>query len=158
MPRPRAPRSLAALSLALLGACAGMGTEPEPSWVHDEFEVASGRILWEYTILALEKSGYPVGGGIDPTELEVLTGWQTHLSPFKDEGFRARAEMRVVPIEAGRYRVEARVQRQGNAALVRPTDPRYAEWKWIPEDTVAASVLLQHVGAYVAPKLQLDEP
>ena len=138
--------------LALLGGCS---SGPEPVWASKPYPGTGERLLWEYSLLTLEKTGYPLGAGIDPIALEVRSGWQSHLSPFKDRGFRRRAYMRIVTDEEGQLNVEARVQVQRNAALVRPSDPRYAEWEDEPDDEVAARMLLTHVHAYAGTPLEL---
>ncbi len=146
--------ALLAPALGLLGSCA---SGPAPVWATGEYPDATERLLWRYSLPSLEKTGYPLGAGIDPIAMKVRSGWQTHLSPFKDRGSRRRAHMRIVTGEEGQLNVEARVEVQRNAALVRPSDPRYAEWEDEPDDEMAARLLLKHVHAYVGTPLELNQ-
>lgn len=147
-------RLAAALLLAALGSCSSAPKEPDPAWSRAEVEAPSGRVLWEYAILALNKTGFPLGSQVDPTTLTAESGWKNTLLPFKGQGFRQKALVRIHPEGEGRYEVEVRVQKQTNEALARPTDLRYAEWEWTEDDAVAAGVLLHHIRAYLLPSLE----
>ena len=100
MTRPLSSRSLGAallLSLALgsaLTGCGALGGGQPELWETDELSVGSERILWECTVFTLEKDGFPVGTGLDPTTLTATSGWKNSLAPFKAQGWRERAYVR----------------------------------------------------------------
>jgi len=149
------PALLAFLTLAPVVACRSKPSEPEPIWRKSEVVAASDRVLWKVTLLALERQGYPLAGGLDPSSLEVTTGWKMNLAPFSKEGFRRRAEVRMEPAGPGRWRIQARVKRQVNKSLAKPLDPQYADWEWVDEDVEAATILIQHIRARLAPDIEL---
>ena len=88
-------RLLAVLLLPLAAACSSASSGPEPVWQRDEVPAASDRVLWKIALLALDKQGYPLASGLDPSAMVVTTGWKTQLAPFSGEGFRTRAEVRI---------------------------------------------------------------
>jgi hypothetical protein len=47
------------------------------------------------------------------------------------------------------------VQRQENQAIANPTDPRYAEWEWVPDDVEAARELLMRIRSTLGSELEL---
>jgi len=139
-------------------ACASSrNREPEPTWAEGEFETESSRVLWEFSVLALDKVGFPLGSKVDPGRMVAITGWRTSLSPFKGRGFRQMAELEINRLPEGGHGIRIRVKHQINDALVRPTDLSYADWKWRPDDEVTARILLQHIRSYVATELDLTE-
>ena len=151
-----------AVLCACLAACMqssrNFGTvEPEPSWQVVEVAAPSERILWEMTRLALIKLGYPVGSGFDPTSLVASSGWRNELSPFSGEGYRIQAQLKAEPSAAGRWRLEARVRKQVNVSLVKPTDASYAEWSWVPDDDDRARLILQQVRASLGTELDVQD-
>ena len=73
--------------------------------------------------------------------------------PFRGEGNRLKVQVGMDPREEGGWAVRVRVKKQSNESLVRPTDPRYAEWKWTDDDELAARVVLQHIRTYLGPEL-----
>ena len=155
-------RALLPLSLGLLVSCAAIGKslgkrEPDPNWQTREIQAPSDRVLWKISLLAVEKMGFPLAGGLDPSAGEIKSGWQTHLAPFGRKGYRMRAEVRLSPLERGRWQVETRVARQINDAIVAPLDPSRADWKWEPDDAVQALILLQHISVAFVPDLELPE-
>ena len=137
-----------------LSACATTGPE---SWVEDEVDAASQRLLWQITAIALEKEDFPVGTGVDPSTEEVTTGWRLDLAPFKGEGFRTQAHVRYEKAAPGKYRVFVRVARESNEDLAHPMDPSYAKWKRAPDDTVQAQIIIQHIKAWMAGDLEVSE-
>lgn len=151
--------TVATLLLALLCAwsCNSAPEEPEPLWTTGEVAVSSDRVLWKVTLLALEKQGFPLAGGVDPSSGVLTTGWRLDLAPFSGEGRRRQAEIRFKPLRAGAWEVKARIKQQKNASLAKPLDPRFADWQWIEDDVVAASVLVQHIRARLAPAIELRE-
>lgn len=148
------------LLLLCLGAAflAGCSTTPkiDPEWVSDEFSAASERVLWQVTRMTLEKEGFPVGEGLDPSTLIATTGWRLDLAPFRGQGFREQARVRVERLAAGRYKVDMRVVHEINQDIVRPLDPQYAEWEPAPDRTDRAQVLLQRIKSWIGTELEFE--
>ncbi len=153
------PPALALLLLALFCAhgCSATRKEPEPLWTTGEVAVSSDRVLWKVTLLALEKQGFPLAGGVDPSSGVLTTGWRSDLAPFAGEGRRTQAEIRFAPVGPGTWEVKARVKQQKNASISKPLDPRYADWEWMDDDIVAANVLVQHIRSRLAPAIELEK-
>jgi hypothetical protein len=139
---------------AVLGACQS-GSKYPPQWRVEEIDVPSDRLLWEVTVFALEKEGYPTGTDLDPSSLEALSGWRYSLAPFRGQGRRERAQILFEPLGPKRYRLQVRVQREVNMDAVRPMDLSYAEWKESPDNAEAALVLVQRIRSWIAPGLEL---
>jgi len=152
-------RLAATLLLLAAAGCKGPGREPDPAWQVSDVAAPSDRVLWKVALLSLDRQGYPLGSGLDPSSMELVSGWKSQLAPFSGKGFRTRAELRMEPVEKGRWKVRARVAKQINKSLSRPLDPSYAEWKWVPDDTVSAQILLQHVRSFLETEIELrDRP
>jgi len=132
--------------------------EKEARWKTIEVAAPSDRMVWQLMLLALQSKGYPLAGGTDPGSRQVESGWKTDLQPFRGEGNRKRAVLKLSPIEKGRWKVEARVRVEKNENLVTPLDATRAEWKPTGDDAAEAAVLLQHVQARLRPELEFDEP
>jgi hypothetical protein len=146
------------LALLLLGACATTsGSEDEGAWVSDEISVVSERILWEVTVLSLQKHDFPIGSGVDPTTMRAVTGWRNDLAPFRGQGFRERAHVRYEAAGPNRYEVHVRVEHQNNMDITRPTDARYAQWEPGQDDTVEAGVILQRIKAWIGEDFQVGD-
>ena len=142
----------------LLCACAmTSSSEEQGSWVSDEISVVSERILWEVTVLSLQKHDFPIGSGVDPTTMRAVTGWRNDLAPFRGQGFRERAHVRYEGVGPGRYEIHVRVEHQKNMDITRPTDARYAKWEPGEDDTVEASVILQRIKAWIGQDFELGE-
>jgi hypothetical protein len=138
---------LAALALlAPLSGCAG--TREKGDWASAHVTAGSDRLMWQVTIFALEKEGFPVTTQVDPGALVATTGWRTDLSPFRGQGHRERAEVRSVQTAPGNYEVRVRVERQVNMDIVQPLDLRFAKWEPAADNTEAAAVLLQRIRAW----------
>lgn len=155
-------RRLLPLALALLAlpaaACTSYARQEaldskEARWSTIEVDAPSDRVVWQLALLALQSQGYPLASGTDPGARAVQSGWKTDLQPFRGEGERRRAMMRLAALEPGRWKVEARVQVEHNKNLVSPLDPARADWKPSADDEMAARTLLQHVRARLAPEL-----
>jgi hypothetical protein len=140
------------LFLPLLGTASCSTTPPEPdaTWQGGELPAASNRVLWKVALLVLERQGYPLAGGVDPSSMVITTGWLNSLAPFSGEGFRRKAVVRMKPLGDGLWEVTVRVQRQVNQSL-RPLDLRHADWEWTEDDVEAAQVLLQHIRSRLDP-------
>lgn len=128
----------------------------EARWQTLEVAAPSDRMVWQLTLLALQGQGYPLAAGTDPGARQVESGWKTDLQPFRGEGERRRAVVKLAPLGPGRWRLEGRVQCEHNQNLVAPLDPVRAEWKPAPDDEAAAKILLQHIGARLMPELELQ--
>lgn len=150
------PCLISLVSLALLAACASR--PPPAEWRDGEIAAASENVLWEVTVIALEKEGYPVGAGLDPAEGRAVSGWRSSLAPFKGKGWRARAHVEYERAAPGRYRLRVRVERELNQDGVRPLDPSYAEWEPAPDDVERANVLLQRIRSYLGGEIEVAEP
>lgn len=142
-----------------LAACTSVARQEdlaskEARWRSIEVAAPSDRVVWQLTLLALQTQGYPLAAGTDLGAGEVESGWKTDLQPFRGEGQRRRAVVRLAPLEPGRWKLEARVRVQENKNLVTPLDPTRADWKAAADDELAARTLLQHVRARLAGDLE----
>ena len=158
-PLPRASRVLAPFLAALLAACTSVARQEEldsreARWHSIEVAAPSDRVVWQLSLLALQTQGYPLAAGTDPGAGEIETGWKTDLQPFRGEGQRRRAILRIAPIEKGRWKLEARIRVEENKNLVTPLDPVRAEWKPAADDELAARTLLQHVRTRLPAELE----
>lgn len=149
-------RLLLCLCLVWLASCTS--NRPEPQWRAGEIGVASESVLWEVTVLAMEKEGFPVGAGLDPADGVAISGWKSSLAPFKGKGWRARAHVQYERLAPGRYRVEVRVEKEVNEDLARPLDPSYAQWEPAADDLERADVLLQRIRSYLGGEIEVSAP
>ncbi len=161
----RTPAVLVALALLvpLAPACTSVARQEEldsreARWKTIEVSAPSDRVLWQLSMLAIQSQGYPLGAGTDTGARLIESGWKTDLQPFRGDGKRWRARMRLTPLEPGRWKLEARVQVEKNQNLVTPLDPVRAEWEHAPDDEGKAQVLLQHVRSRLGPELELEPP
>jgi hypothetical protein len=144
------------VALAVLVPLACKSSAPEPQWQNDELSATSEHVLWEVTVLALEKEGYPVGSGLDPATLIATSGWKISLAPFKGKGWQAQAQVKYELAAPGRYKINVRVRRQLNQNLAKPLDLSYAEWEDAPDDTERALVLLQRIRSYLGNDIEIS--
>ena len=101
--------------------------------------------------LALRKTSFPVGAGLDPARLTATSGWKISLAPFKGKGFREQAVVQFTrETQPGRYKAEVRVKRERNEDLVRPMDLTYAQWEAEPDDVERARVVLHFIEALLS--------
>jgi hypothetical protein len=148
--------------LLLAPACVSVARQEEldskkERWHTIQVAAPSDRVLWQLTLVSLESQGYPRGAGNDPGARQLETGWKTDLQPFRGEGKRRRAIVRIRPLEPGQWELEARVRVESNENLVTPLDPQRAEWKPAADDATEAQVLLQHVRARLQPELEVGD-
>lgn len=148
------PRLLAAVLFSGLAACSLTPKEPDPAWRSADLTAPSRVILWDMTLAALDRGGYPPGAKIDPDTLEAESGWRTELQPFSGEGIRRKAVVRLRPMGEGDWGVDVRVKQQRNMSLVRPTDPEYAEWEWTGDDVESAGLILAWIRGAVDPRFE----
>ena len=156
-PRTGLPRSLGhLLALLVLGACAS--SRPKPVWIEREVGAGNDRLLMDVTALAIQKSGFPVGAGIDPGRLVAVSGWQISLHPFRGKGFRAQCEVRYQRIEGRRYKVSIRVRKEKNDDILRPLDLTYAKWEPVEDDPVRARMVMQHIHSLLGTEVSSGAP
>lgn len=147
--------ALAALALALtlpLAACSsteGGNKWGDGTWVEAQLAAASDRVLWQVTLLSLEKAGFAPGTEMDPVELEARTSWRMSLAPFKGDGFREQAIVRYERLGEGRYDVGVRVRRERNDAMDNPLDAARAEWVEEPDNIERARIVLQFLRSFL---------
>ena len=146
--------------LAVPAACtsAAQADEARARWHAVQLASPSDRVLWQLMLLSLESQGYPLAAGTDSGARAVESGWKTDMQPFRGMGLRRRANLRLTPLEPGRWKLEARVKLEHNQNLVSPLDPTRAQWEPSPDDEPAAQILLMHVQARLRPELELTPP
>jgi hypothetical protein len=128
----------------------------EARWQMLEVSAPSDRVVWQLTLLSLQSQGYPLAAGSDLGSRLVESGWKTDLQPFRGEGERRRAVVKLTPLGPNRWKLEARVKCEHNQNLVSPLDPVRAEWEHAPDDEAAAKILLRHIGARLRPELEVQ--
>ncbi len=127
----------------------------EARWQTLEVAAPSDRVVWQLTLLSLQGQGFPLAGGSDLGARQVESGWKTDLQPFRGEGERRRAIVKMTPLGPGRWKLEGRVQCEHNQNLVAPLDAVRAEWKPAADDEAAAKILLRHIGSRLQPEFEL---
>jgi len=143
------------LGLALgAGACNFGGEHPE-MWQTQELGAPSENVMWTVVAQELDHLDFPVGTDVDPVTLTMETGWRLQLAPFRGEGYREKAFVRLRGLEGGRYEVEARVARENNMDMVRPLDLGHAKWEPVGDDVEMTQLLLQRVLARVGSELEV---
>ena len=130
-------------TIFVLGGCAS--SEPKGEWVSTKVQAGNERLLLEVTELALRKTGFPVGAGLDPAHLTATSGWKISLAPFKGKGWREQAIVKYTREKPGHFGVDVRVRRDRNEDLVRPMDLTYADWEPDPDNTERARVILHFI-------------
>lgn len=141
------------LALLLFQGCAG--SRPDPQWLEAPVESVNENILWRVTVEALQKTGFPLGTGLDQSHLHAVSGWDTHLAPFRGDGFRERCTIELVPKSGVVYEARVRVERERNMDIVHPLDLSYAEWEQDPDDTDRARLVLGYMKAMLGPAFEL---
>jgi len=135
------------LGLGFLGlpstGCKSSG--PEGQWVKYEVPAQTDAMLMDVTALAVQKSGFPIGSGIDPGNLTLVSGWHTSLAPFRGAGFREQCEVKFERKAPRRYEAAIRVRREKNDDIIRPLDITYAQWVPEPDDFDRARTVMQHI-------------
>ena len=149
----------AVLGLLVLGlfGCAGVFTAstPPPEWIPGEVSAQDDRLLLDVTALALQKSGFPIGTGVDPNALVIVSGWQNSLQPFRGKGWREQCEVRYEKQAPRKYKVAIRVRHEKNDDILQPLNLSYA--KWIPEgdDADRARIVLQHIRSLLDTEIEV---
>ncbi len=150
---PRRWAPLLGLLACLLASCA---STPEPAWVQGKVSVASDRVLREVTALAMVKSGFPGGTGIEPGKLTAVSGWHVSLAPFRGKGYREQCEVMYTPVGTSEYQVDVRVRREKNDDIVKPLDITYAEWEPEPDNPEHAQIVLQYIKSMLGSPFELS--
>jgi hypothetical protein len=129
---------------SLLAGC--KSGAPEGQWVSARVSAGHERLLLEVTELALRKSGFPVGAGLDPARLTATSGWKNSLAPFKGKGYREQATVKFTrQPEKQRYQVDVRVARETNEDIARPMDLSYAQWESAADNVELARIVLRFI-------------
>lgn len=156
--RRRAPLpfavALAGLLFALPVGC--KSNEPEGTWIKQDVEAENDRLLIDVTALSLQKSGFPVGAGIDPGNLTVVSGWHTSLAPFRGQGWREQCEVKYVKKSPRQYEVSIRVKKEKNDDLVHPLDISYAQWLPEGDDVDRARAVMQHIRSLLGSSVEVQ--
>lgn len=147
-------RLLSCLVLVFLASCL---TSQKPAvWIDATLEAPSDTILWDVTRLSLEKTGFPIGTGLDRGKLIAVSGWHTSLAPFKSDGFRERAHIQYTPTGGRTYAVKVRVERETNEDITHPLDLSYADWKSQADNVTRAQIVLGYIKATLGPELKTE--
>lgn len=145
-------RVLASVCLVLCALGAGCASGKKPAqWIDGTLEAPSDRILWEVTLISLQKTGFPIGSGLEPGKLLAVSGWHNSLAPFKGDGFRERAHVQYLSQGGRRYGVKVRVEREVNEDITHPLDLSYAEWESAPDNVTRAQIVLGYIKALLGP-------
>jgi hypothetical protein len=147
--------ALASLLLAFAGSC--KSDEPEGTWIKQDVEAENDRLLIDVTALSLQKSGFPVGAGIDPGKLTVVSGWHTSLAPFRGQGWREQCTIQYVKKAPRQYEMSIRVKKDKNDDLVHPTDISYAQWVAEPDDVDRARAVRQHILSLLGSSIEVQQ-
>jgi len=147
--------ALLALAVVLAPAC--KSSQPEPKWIKADVTAGNDRLLMDVTALSLQKTGFPIGSGIDPGQLTVVTGWNTSLAPFRGKGWREKCEVHYKKTADRKYEVSIRVQREKNDDILRPLDLTYAKWIPAEDNQERARYVLQHVRSLLGGDIQISE-
>ena len=151
----------ALLALAL-GLCAAFATacqsRPPAQWIDATVEAPSDNLLWDVTVLSLQKTGFPLGTGLDRNKLTALSGWNAQLAPFRTDGYRERAYVQYTSQGNRKYGVKVRVEREINQDISHPLDLSYAEWEPDRDNVTRAQILLGYIKATLGPRLEMAEP
>jgi len=136
-------RSTWALALLLLCLAACKST-PKPLWTSEILEVRSERTLWDVLRESLDRAGFAVGIGADPSARKIESAWKVDTSPFKSQGWRKKAHVEYSPDPSGegRWDVRVRIQMDTNESFS-GLDLRYAEWKPTNDDEATSQRVMQ---------------
>jgi hypothetical protein len=146
--------ALVVASCALLWGCRS-GPKYDPVWQTAEVAAPSENVLWAVAGQEMQRLGFPVGSGADPSTMVMRSGWRTELAPFRGEGYRELAEVRFTRVAPQRYRLEARVVREINMDVDRPIDPRSAKWEEAPDEVERSRVLVQRIRARLGERIEV---
>lgn len=146
---------LLVLSIALF-LCGCKSNQPEPKWIRREIGAGNDQLLIDCTALAIQKSGFPVGSGIDPGRLVAVSGWHISLAPFRGKGWREQCVVRYERAGPRRYRASIRVRHEKNDDIIHPLDLTYAKWIPQPDNVERARMVMQHIQSLLGTGLEID--
>jgi hypothetical protein len=154
----RAARALVLVlpALAALGLASGCETteifqgdpnEATPSagdmQVTEPLAADSVEDVWDRAKATLDLMGFAIDEERTHYEdREIVTKWMTHLSPFRFEGYRRRAHVKIEP-SGQKWVVKSAVLLQRNADIDNPQSPAQAQWEKHGIDK-SRSALLNH--------------
>ena len=147
---------LAVLLLSLSAACMS-GSKGPDQWSSMKSSAPTEDVVWEVALLAAIDEEYPMGSGVDPATRSATSGWRTSLAPFKGEGYRQRAWMRLEPQADGTFMVFLRVEKETNEDLSRPMELQYAKWEKAPDDVESAELLLAQIRARLGETIEVGQ-
>lgn len=142
---PRLLSLLSVLALLVCGSSCKTVSEPDPTWVDGEVDAVSRNVLWQMAQMSMQRQGFPTSGGADIDALTIESGWRLGLAPFRGQGRRHQAVVRISHVAGKTWKVEVRVKQMANMSIVKPTDPTYAEWEWRDDSGEEARILLQTI-------------
>lgn len=145
------------LCLVIGSTACKTGRSQPAQWVSATVEAPNEAVLWDLALLAMAQSDYPIGAGVDPAKRVALTGWRFSLAPFKGQGYRQRARLKLTPKEDGRYEIALHVEKETNEDVVRPMELEYAKWEEAPDDLEAAQILLARIEARLGGAIDVGE-
>ena len=152
---PSLPAAALFLALAFLPAsCGSLSTTPDPVWIAKEVGAGSEPLLMDCTALAIQKSGFPVGAGIDPGRLVAVSGWHISLAPFRRKGYREQCEVRYERVSPGKYKCSIRVRHEMNDDILHPLDLTYAVWVAEADNVERARTVMQHIQSMLGPGVE----
>ena len=134
---------------ALFASC--MSSRHDPKWVEATVEPPNETVLWQVSVRSLQKTGFPIGSGLERDKLRGTSGWDTSLAPFKGEGFRERCHFQYSSAGGKRYLLKVRVEHETNEDIMHPLDISYAEWEEAPDNEARARMLVGQVKAFLGP-------
>lgn len=123
-------------ALLAVAACDMMESQTRPD--EDEmtasavYEVPGREVLWEVTVMELEKAGFQLDLGASDEHAGLFeTHWVDTLAPHRYEGKRKKVLGRIVEDEErpGSYRILMTTWSQKNADIKEPMDPSRAVWQ-----------------------------
>lgn len=150
----------------LLGVCvllalfaeSGCSTAPPAQWVSAAVVAGNERLLLEVTDMALRKTGFPVGAGLDPAHLTATSGWKISLAPFKSKGWREQATVQYTRLDGQRFKAEVRVKRETNEDMTHPMDLSYAQWEDGADNVDRARVVLRFIQSLLSTGDEVLQP
>ena len=153
MARIRAVAAAVALGFTAT-ACVAIDALPTADMYHYGEPVKVERFdgLWERSKAVLEREAFFID--LDQTrrsQLQVVTQWQTSLSPYRFEGKRRRAVVKFEQTEDEHWQVRVAVQQQKNGEIDEPMKSMAARWELDGSADARAEVILYKINAFFNP-------
>lgn len=133
------------------------GRDAKAQWVETTAVAPSESVVWEVALQALAKQKFPLGAGVDQGARVATTGWKNSLAPFKGQGYRQRARLRLEPLEGGKYKLFLQVEMDTNEDIFRPMELEYAKWETHEDDVQTAQILISEIDARIGAALEVGE-